>query len=198
MAGGEDDKDTNKASDNVLIEFGSPFPQPAPAQLSHVLVPDEATVRKDGTVTLRVNGGGHGIAIYPVSRKTTRADITAQLCAHDGTGVCTDPAFANGDHTIVDGKGHPVIVSGTNPPFPRLDDPTDRLLGTTTIIDTVPGAFHPGTAAAGGAGTFMSFRFLKTGRYLIICMNRGHSLNDWMFGFVNVVGKDDDNDQQNQ
>jgi hypothetical protein len=25
----------------------------------------------------------------------------------------------------------------------------------------------------------------------VICMNRVHFLNDWMFGFVNVVGGDD-------
>jgi hypothetical protein len=25
------------------------------------------------------------------------------------------------------------------------------------------------------------------GRYLVICINRVHSINDWMFGFVNVV-----------
>jgi len=30
--------------------------------------------------------------------------------------------------------------------------------------------------------------FLKTGRYLVLCMNRVHFLNDWMFGFVNVTG----------
>ena len=32
-------------------------------------------------------------------------------------------------------------------------------------------------------------RFLKSGRYLVHCMNRVHFLNDWMFGFVNVVGE---------
>ena len=32
-------------------------------------------------------------------------------------------------------------------------------------------------------------QFLKTGRYLVICMNRTHFLNDWMFGFVNVTGQ---------
>jgi hypothetical protein len=37
-------------------------------------------------------------------------------------------------------------------------------------------------------GHVLSYRFLKTGRYLVICMNRSHFLNDWMFGFVNVVG----------
>jgi len=29
-------------------------------------------------------------------------------------------------------------------------------------------------------------------RYLVICMNRTHFLNDWMFRFVNVAGGDDD------
>jgi hypothetical protein len=33
-------------------------------------------------------------------------------------------------------------------------------------------------------------QFLKSGRYLVICMNRVHFLNDWMFGFVNVKGGD--------
>jgi hypothetical protein len=37
-------------------------------------------------------------------------------------------------------------------------------------------------------GHVLSYRFLKTGRYLVICMNRSHFLNDWMSGFVNVVG----------
>jgi hypothetical protein len=194
-AGLHNDNDKNKAPDNVLVEFGSPHPQPAPAQLSHVVVPDEVTIRKRGTVTFRMNGGGHGLAIYPVSRRTTREDITEDLCVHDPTtNLCVDPAFANGDHKITDGRNHQVIQSGENPPFQRLDDPTDRLLGTTTQIDTVAGTFHPGTAAAGGPGTFLEFQFLKTGRYLVICMNRGHSLNDWMFGFVNVVDDHDHHD----
>ena len=33
----------------------------------HVVVPDEVTIAKGGTVTFMVNGGGHGVAIYPVS-----------------------------------------------------------------------------------------------------------------------------------
>ena len=189
------DPDKDNAPDNVLVEFGSPHPQPAPAQLSHVLVPDEVTIRKGGTVTFRVNGGGHGIAIYPVSKHTTRDDITEDLCVHDPTtSLCVDPTFANEAHSITDGKGQQVIASGTNPPFVRLDDPTDRLLGTTTQIDAVGGTFHPGTAAQGGAGTFLNFQFLKNGRYLVICMNRSHSLNDWMFGFVNVGNHHDEGD----
>jgi hypothetical protein len=39
-------------------------------------------------------------------------------------------------------------------------------------------------------GQLVTYRFFEKGRYLVICMNRSHSLNDWMFGFVNVVDAD--------
>jgi len=50
-----------------------------------------------------------------------------------------------------------------------------------------------GTIPAGpnSDGQLVTYRFLKTGRYLVICMNRTHFLNDWMFGFVNVIGGQD-------
>jgi hypothetical protein len=32
---------------------------------------------------------------------------------------------------------------------------------------------------------------LENGRYLVLCMNRVHFLNDWMFGFVNVGNGND-------
>jgi hypothetical protein len=38
-----------------------------------------------------------------------------------------------------------------------------------------------------GPGNRIQVRFEEKGRYLVICQNRGHSLNDHMFGFVNVV-----------
>jgi hypothetical protein len=44
-----------------------------------------------------------------------------------------------------------------------------------------------GTSATNGQ--LLTYRSLKTGRYLVICMNRVHFLNDWRFGFVNVVGE---------
>jgi len=183
--------DHQKPPSDIVVNFGDPVTLAGAA--NQVLVPDEATIQKGGTVTFVVNGGGHGIAIYPVSKKTTREDITAQLCAHDPvTGACVDPAFANGDHTIVDGKENVVIVTGTNPPFQRIDDPTDRLLATSTQIGNVPGVFLTG-ATATTAGTQLQVRFAKRGRYLVVCMNRGHYLANWMFGFVNVDGDDDDN-----
>ena len=47
-----------------------------------------------------------------------------------------------------------------------------------------------GTIPAGPTsnGQLLTYRFQKTGRYLVLCMNRVHFLNDWMFGFVNVSG----------
>src|SRR5262245_36339076 len=193
-AGRVEDGNQTQAVTDAVVDFGSPQPQPTPAQLSRVLVPDEVTITAGGTVTFRVNGMGHGIAIYPVSKNTTREDITSQLCTHDPTtDLCGLPAFANGEYQIVDGRGKVVIDVPPNPPSLRIDDPTKRLLGTAVVIEDsagtpIPGAFHSGTAPGNPTlGTHIQFRFEKTGRYLVICMNRIHWLNDWMFGFVNVV-----------
>jgi hypothetical protein len=195
LAAGTDDRakdeDENKAPLDVLVNFGDPVTLAGAA--NQVLVPDEATIRKGGTVTFVVNGGGHGIAIYPVSKNTTRDDITMQLCAHDPvTNACTDPTFANADHTIRDGSDDVVIITGTNPPFQRVDDPTDRLLATSTQIGNVAGVFLTGTTAT-TAGTQLQVRFARKGRFLAVCMNRNHYLNNWMFGFVTVGNDDDDN-----
>jgi hypothetical protein len=185
--------DHNTPPSDIVVNFGDPIVLAGAA--NQVLVPDDATIQKGGTVTFVVNGPGHGIAIYPVSKKTTREDITAQLCAHDPvTNACVDPAFANADHTILDGRENVVIVTGTNPPFQRIDDPTDRLLATSTQIGNLAGVFLTGTTATTTA-TQLQIRFDKKGRYLVVCMNRNHYLANWMFGFVNVGGDDDDHDK---
>ena len=177
------------ALEDVIVNFGDPVTLVGTG--NEVLVPDDTTVRKDGSVAFIVNGPGHGIAIYPVSKNTTREDITAQLCSHDpATATCLDPVFANENHTIVDARGNTVIVTETNPPVTRIDDPTDRLLATSTQIGNLPGVFLTGTTAT-AAGTQLQFRFAKSGRYLVVCMNRNHFLSNWMFGFINVVGDDD-------
>ena len=55
------DNDKNAPQD-VVVEFGAPQPQTVPnSPATHVLVPDDADVRKGGTVTFVVNGGGHGM-----------------------------------------------------------------------------------------------------------------------------------------
>ena len=184
-------KDKDKAPLDVIVNFGHPVTFAGAA--NQVLVPNEARIRRGGTVTFVVNGGNHGIAIYPVSKNTTREEITAQLCAHDPvTNACVDPTFASADHTIRDDRGNVVIVTGTNPPYQRVDDPTDRLLATSTQIGNVPGVFLTG-ATATTAGTQLQVRFAKSGRFLAVCMNRNHYLANWMFGFVTVGGDDDDN-----
>ncbi|HEY1308256.1 MAG TPA: hypothetical protein VGF24_32125 [Vicinamibacterales bacterium] len=190
MAGGRD----------MVVEFGEPQPQAIPNGLaSHVLVPDEAFVREGGTVTFNVNGGGHGIAIYPVSNNTTREDISGDLC-QGGPALCNGAAgTANLAYQIIDGRQHLIIETDTAANQPRIDDPLHRYLstsGTNPNEQTVTaGAFLAGSTSITVPGNRIQVRFTKAGRYLVVCQNRGHLLNDWMFGFVNVV-VNDDNDPQ--
>jgi hypothetical protein len=178
-------QDQNTATQDAIVNFGDPVTLAGTA--NQVLVPDDTTIGKGGTITFIVNGGGHGIAIYPVSKNTTRQDITDQLCIHDPvTNACLDPTFANADVAIRDGKDNVVIVTGTNPPFQRVDDSTDRLLATSTQIGNLVGVFLTGTTATTTA-TQLQFRFDKAGRYLAVCMNRNHFLANWMFGFITVA-----------
>jgi hypothetical protein len=104
-------------------------------------------------------------------------------------------------YLITDGKNNQVIDTDTGAANPRVDDPTDRLIATSGTIPGAPtvtgGAPLVGTTPAGAVGNRIQYRFMKTGRYLVICMNRGHYLNDHMFGFVNVVGADDKDDNDN-
>src|SRR5207237_6377036 len=84
MTGRADDKEKN-AVQNATVHFGqhqpqTPDPAPVGAAVTHFLFPDDVTIAKGGTVTFVVNGGGHGIAIHEVSKKTTRADIAEDLC----------------------------------------------------------------------------------------------------------------------
>jgi len=244
----DDDKVT--AVHDATVQFAMHQPQPPGAGVpgspdnvsTHFLLPDDVTIAKGGTVTFVVNGGGHGLAIHEVSKKTTRADIAADLCdgnnhetgpGNESTdriarsavcnGTVVTPVVINGiavnitgtnnlDYKITDAKGNVVIHSGFNvniPPTvlnnPRLDDPTSspRLLATSgaspgdvdnpaAIAGNPAGAFLTGTAAPATAGNRIQVQFTRTGRFLVICMNRAHALNDHMFGFVNVVGDDDD------
>ena len=244
-AGSADDKDKNKAAKDAFVQFGELVtPAPAAGSLAaartHFLLPDDVTISKGGTVTFVVNGGGHGIAIHRVSKKTTRQDIAEDLCQGGTneadrtgrfvvcngtivTGVGTIVGTQNLAYQITDGKDELVIdvprnIANNNP---RVDDPasSERLLATsgasrgcapgetapacdptvhgnnpaggflTGSVIAVPTATPPVAAAVGNR---IRVRFNGNGRYLVICMNRGHSLNDHMFGFVNVVGDDDD------
>ena len=222
-AGRANDKDKGKDKDkgravavqNAVVDFGEPQPQGTPAAATHFLKPvggvkdGEATILKDGTVTFRVNGGGHGVSVYRVSKDTTRDDIIGT-----GDGLCPTrsgclAAFIAAAHTITDGKGNVVVDIGDNPPFGRVDDAARILVGTTALIPAVDaagkpildaagnqvqvaGIFHQGTAATRAVAEQIRVKFTKNGRYLVICMNRNHSINDHMFSFVNVVGDDDD------
>ena len=246
-AGRADDNDKNKAATEAFVQFGQLVtPAPGPGSLAgavtHFLLPDDVTIRKDGTVTFVVNGGGHGIAIHRVSKKTTRADIAEDLCqggANEAdragrfvvcngtivTGVGTIVGTQNLAYQITDGRENLVIdvpqnIANNNP---RVDDAvnSEQLLATSGRSracgpgETAP-ACDPSVFGANPAGGFLTgsviadptttpptlaavgnrirVEFKKTGRYLVVCMNRAHALNDHMFGFVNVVGEGDDDD----
>lgn len=166
----------------------------------HHLTPDETTIRKGGEVTFQIHGGGHAFAIYEVRKGTTRDDIGQDLCAGPDPATVADPADlqcnlsatnANARHVVIDGKGDVVLVAAVNAtnlhPDNRVWSEPGRLTsaGGQQFLNggTVP-------AGAGSNGQLITYRFLKEGRYLVICMNRVHFLNDWMFGFVDVAGGD--------
>ena len=164
----------------------------------HHLTPEEVTILKGGEVTFQVHGGGHGIMIYEVSKDTTRDEIGQFLCAGTDPSTIANPADhrcdlsdanANAQHLIADGHGDVVIVAApgsATPPNNRVWSPPGRLMSAGALQFLNGGTLPAGTDSN---GQLITYRFLKTGRYLVTCMNRVHFLNDWMFGFVNVTGQ---------
>src|SRR5262245_64305652 len=115
----DQDKHKDVLTDAVVQFAQLVTPPPAAGSLAgtltHFLFPDDVTIRKGGTVTFVINNGGHGLAIYPVSKKTTREDIAEDLCqgppgtAEDDRAarftVCGGPQ-ANLNYDITDAKHH--------------------------------------------------------------------------------------------
>ena len=164
----------------------------------HHLTPEEVTVLKDGQVTFQIHGGGHAMAIYEVSKDTTRDEVGQFLCPGVDPSTIGDPAAhtcdlvaanAGAQHLIADGHGSVVIVASPNVTNVH---PDNRVWYEPGRLMSAGGRqfLNGGTIPAGSTsdGQLVTYRFLKTGRYLVICMNRTHFLNDWMFGFVNVTG----------
>jgi hypothetical protein len=169
----------------------------------HHLTPEEVTIQKAGQVTFQIHGGGHAFAIYEVSKNTTRDELGQFLCPGNDPGTAPTSADhpcnlsvpnANAIHNIADGKGDVVIVASTGGgthPANRVWYEPGRLMsaGGQQFLNGGANAVVGPPAVAAQPGQLLTYRFLKTGRYLVICMNRVHFLNDWMFGFVNVVGE---------
>ena len=167
----------------------------------HHLTPEETFVLKGGQVTFQIHGGGHAFAIYEVSKDTTRDDLGQALCAGIDPSTAPDPSFlhcnlstsnANDKHVIRDGHDDVVIVAEPNAQNLNVH-PLNRVWSEPGRLMSVGGRqfLNGGTTPAGpnSDGQLVTYRFLKTGRYLVLCMNRVHFLNDWMFGFVNVTGE---------
>ena len=172
----------------------------------HHLTPEEVFIKKEGEATFQFHGGGHAMAIYEVSKDTTRNEIGQFLCPGDDPATFSGPevhpclvtpgptgtpgpgvAYAAAQHIIRDGHNDVVIVAAPNVtnahPDNRVWSPPGRLMSAGGRQFLVGGAIPAGPTSD---GQLITYRFLKNGRYLVICMNRSHFLNDWMFGFVNV------------
>jgi len=212
---GKDDKDHghNNPPAEAAVDFGV-FPPTTPiegtgcatagiggpadpcAYKLHHLTPEEVTIEKGGEVTFQVHGGGHAMAIYRVSKNTTRDDLGQFLCPGMDPEHIADPTLhacnlsatnANAQHIIADGKGDVVIVASQNVTNAHPDNRVWYVPGRRMSAGGQQ-FLNGGTVAAGPTsnGQLITYQFLKAGRYLVHCMNRTHFLNDWMFGFVNV------------
>ena len=165
----------------------------------HRLTPEEVTVEKGGQVTFQIHGGGHAFAIYEVSKNTTRDELGQFLCQGADPDEIDDPkghrcnllaSNADAAHIVEDGKGNVVLVAEQNVtnahPQNRVWSEPGRLMSAGGMQFLSGGTIPAGPTSN---GQLVTYRFLKTGRYLVLCMNRVHFLNDWMFGFVNVTGE---------
>jgi plastocyanin len=181
LAGASQDLTTGAAVQHAVVNFGHPVhPQP-PAPDNHILDPDDVTIFKGGTVTFTMHGGGHGVAIYPVSKNTTRAHISDDLC-QGGPEVCNVPnGTAAQPYVITDGEGRVVIDIAEFPTHRQVDAGQTQLFSAGGL----PGVLLTGSTST-TRGMQVRYRFTQDGRYLAICINRVHAINDWMFGFVNV------------
>lgn len=174
-------------ANTTVMNFGPINSSAAPRSPAlHVVVPDEVTIAKGETVTFMVNGGGHGVAIYPVSEHTTRADVIDGLCT---TGPGCGLAVSQGAFLVEDDKGDVIIDIPADTTLPPIFDyAPGRVFGA---IGGIPGPFLNGAAGLAippAQGVRFQYKFEKTGRFLVICMNRVHLISDHMFGFVDVVG----------
>jgi hypothetical protein len=195
---------------STLCSQAPPFGGPTDpcAYRIHALFPDHVTVAKGGEVSFNIHGGGHGFAIYKVSKHTTRNDIGQQLC--EGTDPSQIPPAAADSHNcnsplgrgaaaqtareVTDAKDDVVLVVPANDgvfPNNRVWSPAGRLMSANAHNFLNGGTNPPGPAPN---GEVLTYRFLKAGRYLVLCANRSHFFNDWMFGFVDVEGDDNDKD----
>ena len=59
----------------------------------HHLTPEEVTIVRGGEVSFQVHGGGHAMALYKVSRDTTRDQVGQFLCPGEDPGTIEDPAL---------------------------------------------------------------------------------------------------------
>src|SRR5262245_58754137 len=161
------------------IQTGTGIGGPADpcSYMLHHLTPEETTIKQGGEVTFQIHGGGHGFAIYEVSKDTTREELGQYLCKGDDPEHITDPTLhvcnllaANADaaHEVKDGHGQVVIAAPANitnvHPDNRVWSPEDRLVSSGGMQ-----FLNGGTIPAGPTsnGQLITYQFTKNGRYVV-------------------------------
>ena len=165
--------------EDPIVDFG--HPDILAGTPNQAMVPDEVTILKGDRVNFRVNGAGHGIVIYPVSKHTTRDDIGQYLCDATKPGC-----LATEGREIRDREGRVVIIVDEGGQSVRVDYEPGQILSAGTAA-FLPGTIRNPQTGVITPGIVMRLRFEEQGRYLVACMNRAHLVNEWMFGFVNVT-----------
>ena len=102
--------------------------------------------------------------------------------------IAAGPATSNLQYLVTDGKGDLVIDTGTNPP--STTGLMTQQTGSYMLEDRSFSPVDPQPEVPPRQRRWFSIGLKRPGRFLVICANRNHLINDWMFGFVDVVGGD--------
>jgi hypothetical protein len=142
-----------------------PPPVGPPPGNGHKLIPHQVTIKVGGTVNFII-GGLHQVIVYAPGKRPDD--------------VKTSPAFTR-------------PTKGAPPAVPLINDPEDRLYAG---LD--PSTLHGGPPTEAGNPPLLDrvevVQFFRKGRHLVICGVLPHFVTDKMYGWVKVVGDDDDED----
>jgi hypothetical protein len=140
-----------------------PAPPGPPPGNGHKLIPHQVTIKVGGTVNF-VIAGLHQVIVYAPGKRPED--------------VKTSPAFTR-------------PTKGIPPAVPLINDLEDRLYAG---LD--PSTLHGGPPTEAGNPPLLDrvevVQFSREGRHLVICGVLPHFLNDNMYGWVRVLGDDED------
>ena len=155
----------------------------------HLLNPEEVTVLKGKSPSTFMAVGTRSPSTK--SARTRLAMRLASSCVRGSTLRLSpiprtilalgNAANAGASKTILDGHNDVVIISPSGGPHPnnRVWCTPGRLMsaGGQHFLTGIPPGVPPNVVVTATTGQLVTYSFLKTGRYLVICMNRSHFQN---------------------